>query len=139
MSEADKLSAWSEVEISPVRPGPGGAAVEAGALRAVRIPVGPFSVTAQEVLVEVVPAERLIYRVYRGGGLRNHLGRIELSALESGGTRLTWTVTLVPWLPGAGPLVLAILRPQFATGFETLEGLLQAEDHSDPSDLGASP
>lgn len=124
VSEASKLSAWSDVVIEAVSPGPSGAAVEAGAVRTVRIPVGPLSVTAWEVLTEVLPGERLVYRVFRGGGLRNHLGRIELEALPGGRTALSWRVWLVPWLPGAAPVVAAVLRPQFARGFEVLAGLV---------------
>jgi len=120
ISEAALLSAWGDVEITPISPGPSGLHVEAGARRRVAIPVGPSTVVAEEVLLEVSPPGRFVYRVVEGGGLRYHLGTITLAPTLDGGTELSWTVRLVPRMPGFGSLIVAALRPQFDRGFALL-------------------
>lgn len=124
ISEAALLSAWSDVEITPFSPGPSGLDIEAGARRRVLIPFGPTTVVADEVLVEVSPPHRFVYRVVEGGGLRYHRGTITLAPTPDGGTELSWSVRMVPRIPGLGPLITASLRPQFDRGFALLAGEL---------------
>ncbi|MFT5680916.1 MAG: hypothetical protein ACI8RZ_001822 [Myxococcota bacterium] len=122
VSEAARISAWAEVEIAPLSPGPGGGAVEAGATRTVRVTGVPGRM--EERLVEVVDGERLVYSVYKGGGIRWHEGRVELEAIPEG-CRLTWSVAMEPAVPGVGWVMRRMLSRQFERGLDVLAGLVE--------------
>ena len=63
VSEAERSRAWSAVEVTPLSPGRGGDAVEAGATRAVGL-AEPIPARMEERLVSVVPAASLVYILY---------------------------------------------------------------------------
>lgn len=125
VTQADKLSAWSEVTITPLTPGPTGHPDEAGATRHVDIQVARWTLPATERVLEATPPERFVYSVFEGGLVRGHTGTIELQATDTG-TRLSWRVELLPAIPGTGWWMRRTLEPQFEQGFQTLETLLNA-------------
>jgi hypothetical protein len=52
-------------------------------------------------LVDVAPAERLVYESLSGLPVREYLGEIELTAAV-GGTDVKWTASFFPKIPGTG-------------------------------------
>jgi hypothetical protein len=126
VTEADKLSAWSGVTITPRTPGPSGHPDEPGATRHVEIPVGRRTVPATERVLESTPPERFVYSVFEGGMVRGHTGTVVLEPTETG-TRLSWTVELLPAVPATGWLIRRTLEPQFEQGLDELGVLLQGD------------
>lgn len=50
-------------------------------------------IEVREEIVELVPNERVGYRLLSGLPLSNYLGETDLHPLPSGGTRITWQAT----------------------------------------------
>lgn len=127
ISDAEHLSAWSAVTVTPIEPGPAGLPDEAGAIREVRLPIGPLTLRLQERVLEASPPERFVYSVFRGGMVRSHKGTITLEPTDEG-TRLQWVVDMKPTIPGTGWIARRSLSAQFAEGFDTLAGLIDASE-----------
>lgn len=72
--------------------------------------VGPPVIGVEETILEVVPNERVRYRISRNGGpIRNYVGQM-LTTAKGQGTELTWVMDFeVPW-PLATPLRLVLPR-----------------------------
>ncbi len=71
--------------------------------------VGGGVAAFDETITELVPNERIEYRVTKGGPIKNHLGRMTFSKAENGGSRLDWVITFESKVPFAGPLIAAAL------------------------------
>lgn len=69
--------------------------------------VGPVGI--QEELTELVPGERIAYKIVRGAPVRSHRGTITF-ADAPGGTRVRYTMDSRPLLPAPAPLVTLGLR-----------------------------
>jgi uncharacterized protein YndB with AHSA1/START domain len=52
---------------------------------------------------------RFSYKVLSGAPIRDHLGTVQLSA-EDGGTKMTYSVRMMPTLPLGGALVVAVVK-----------------------------
>jgi hypothetical protein len=117
------MNRWSEAKITGVKPGPNGGFDEVGALRQVSVPAFGFSATLHEDVLESVRAERFVYRVTGGGGLRNHRGTI-VFAPSGQGTALEWSVEFDGAVPGLAPILGGILRPRLARSLDALVRLL---------------
>lgn len=115
VSEAASISEWASVEITPLTPGTDGDPDQAGATRQVRM----GAMVMEEMLLEVVEAERLVYSVYRGGALRWHEGTVALEPIASG-SRLSWTVAYRPTIPGTGWIIRRALSRQFESDLDAL-------------------
>lgn len=77
-----------------------------------RVGVGPLG--AQEEITELIPDERIQYRVVGGLPVRLHVGTIEL-ADHAEGTEVRYTMESVPRLPLPAALVSALLRQSIGT------------------------
>jgi uncharacterized protein YndB with AHSA1/START domain len=122
VTDPEKLSAWNAVEISSV------SAVEGdvsgvGAVREVRVPVGPFHTRNLETVLAVDAPWLFVYSVTRGGGLRYHRGEIRLVP-EGDSTRLSWDIWFSSKVPGMGLVTERILRPQFDQALVDLAEML---------------
>ncbi|MGW4535489.1 SRPBCC family protein [Nocardia sp. NPDC004340] len=73
---------------------------------------GRFGV--REQITELVPGERMVYRVLSGLPVRSHVGTVEFR-VDPAGTRVRYTMESVPALPIPGALVRALLRRSTAT------------------------
>lgn len=76
-----------------------------GALR--RLAVGPFGSTEEVVVFE--PPRHLAYESRRGMPAKHYRADVVLEE-EPSGTRIEWSGSLEPLVPGTGPLVVAYAR-----------------------------
>ncbi len=83
-----------------------------GSSRELRIgPLLPFVETTEEV----VPNEKIVYRITGGTTpLRHHVGIQLFSSTPSGGTHLDYRIRVASAIPGLGPIVRAGLQKQIA-------------------------
>jgi uncharacterized protein YndB with AHSA1/START domain len=126
LTEPDRMSEWSEARITAVAPGRSGRNDEVGALR--RAAVSAFGLVSvlEEEIVESAPPHRYVYRVVKGGGLRDHRGTQTLDPTPEGGTALLWVVSFRALVPGLAPVLGAILRPRLERSLSVLEERLAA-------------
>ena len=105
VAEAERWKEWSFLTrtflLRQGQPVPDGV----GALR--RLGVGPFGSVEEVVAFE--PPHHLGYEARKGMPARHYRADVVLDD-EDGGTRVTWSGSLVPLVPGTGPLVLAYAR-----------------------------
>lgn len=111
LTDPPQMNRWSEARIEALEPGPQGGFGEVGATRRVHAPA-PLGMTTvlDEVVVEAEAPHRLVYRVTKGGPIRNHRGEVIIEATDSG-SRLTWTVDFMGKVPGTGPIIKLVLNP----------------------------
>ncbi|HYI37137.1 MAG TPA: SRPBCC family protein [Thermoleophilaceae bacterium] len=64
-------------------------------------PLPPF----EETVHEYVPGERIVYRITKGGPLKDHVGVLEFSPTPSGGTHLEYNIRIASAIPGLAPIV----------------------------------
>lgn len=97
-------------EITPVRkaeleregdPAPNGV----GAIRALTVVPPPMR---EEVIAYERP-ERFSYKVLSGLPLRDHVGTVELKAVD-GGTEMAYAIKTTPTIPLAGPVIIMVLK-----------------------------
>lgn len=122
VTEPEKLSAWNAVEIRSVTAVDGDVS-GVGAVREVRVPVGPFKTRNLETVLAVEAPWLFVYSVTEGGGLRYHRGEIHLVP-EGDSTRLSWDIWFSSRVPGLGLVTERILRPQFDQALVDLASLL---------------
>lgn len=97
------LSARFEREGTPTRDG-------VGAIRVLGTPVGKI----REEVVEFVENKRLVYRMLSGAPVRDYVATVELTEV-GGGTKIEWTASFVPRLPGVQFAIKALIA-QLAKG-----------------------
>lgn len=121
ITDHEGMSAWMPLksvtlsqEGSPDRDG-------VGARRVMRA-VGP--VIVEEVVAWDPPAS-YEYTLLRGAPIRDHRGRVELSAAGDG-TEVVWSVRFRPRIPGTGWLLGAVLRRALQRSLDTLRDRLDA-------------
>ena len=68
-------------------------------------PLPPF----EETVHEFVPGERIVYRITKGGPLKDHVGVLEFSPTPSGGTHLEYNIRIASAVPGLAPIVASQL------------------------------
>jgi uncharacterized protein YndB with AHSA1/START domain len=73
-----------------------------GAIR--RLGSGPLS--SREEIVTYEPPTRLAYVLLNGQRRHGYRAQVDLTPLDGGGTRITWSGSFRPPLPGTGPLML---------------------------------
>lgn len=95
-----------------------------GSRRELKIgPLLPF----EETVVEVVPNERIVYRITGGvTPLRHHLGIMRFTPTPSGGTHLDYRIRVSSAIPGIAPVVRAGLDRALAQGLPAAERALAA-------------
>jgi hypothetical protein len=122
IAEPDLISRWSRAAVELVALGDGAHPGGVGAVRSVRLHGRP-ALVLEEVIEESAAPRRLVYRVFRGAPVTDHVGQIELEPTE-GGCRLVWTVTLAGALPGVETLALRLLRPALEASLAALAAQL---------------
>ncbi|WP_239345724.1 MULTISPECIES: SRPBCC family protein [unclassified Frankia] len=108
LADGEGWSRWAGPLVSRSRweregtPAPGGV----GAIRRLGRP--PLYV--REEIVEYVPGQRHAYRMRSALPVRDYLGTVDLSPLDSGGTQIVWQGSFVPLIPGTGAVVVVGVR-----------------------------
>ncbi|WP_327140731.1 SRPBCC family protein [Nocardia sp. NBC_01327] len=92
-SDRDSLNAYLPVKFSLVRPG---AESPSGVGAQYKIGLGGLGLT--EETTELVPGERIVYKVVKGAPVKRHVGTISLTDAP-GGTRVVYTMESEPSLP----------------------------------------
>lgn len=77
-----------------------------------RVGVGPIG--PKEQIIDLVPGERIQYRVVGGLPVRLHIGTIELADRDQG-TEVRYTMESVPRVPVPAALMRALLRQSVGT------------------------
>ncbi|GED97006.1 SRPBCC family protein [Gordonia crocea] len=70
--------------------------------------LGPAGI--KEQITELVPDERLVYRVVGGVPVRSHVGTVEFADAPGGGTRVTYTMDSDPKVPVPAGVLKAGLK-----------------------------
>ncbi len=73
-----------------------------------RLKVGPLP-PFEETVREFAAPERIVYRITKGGPLKDHIGVMEFSPTPSGGTHLEYNIRIASSVPGLAPIVTAAL------------------------------
>ncbi len=111
LADHDELGRLFRAPMRRVKDGEG-SANGPGSVR--RIGAGPLAV--EETVTEVVPNERIEYRITRGGGpVRKHRGELVFSDAGSGGSRVAWRIEFES-LPVVGRLVALGLKAVIGRG-----------------------
>ena len=115
ISDHEGMPRWTALERATlVRPGEG----DRNGLGAVRRLVGPGPAIVEEV-VAWDPPSAFEYRLDRGLPVRDYRASVRLS--EHGGkTRVTWSASFRPKLPGTGWLLSAAMKKAFAGALKGL-------------------
>ena len=75
----------------------------------------------EETVTEVVPNERIVYRITRGSPMRGHEGVMAFSALPNGGTHLDYRIKLGSAVPGLALIISRVLTGRIAGGLRKLD------------------
>lgn len=76
-----------------------------GAIRALTVAGPPM----REEVIAFERPERFSYKVLSGLPLRDHVGTVELKAVD-GGTEMAYAIKTTPTIPLAGPVILMVLK-----------------------------
>jgi uncharacterized protein YndB with AHSA1/START domain len=74
----------------------------------------------EETVTELVPDERIVYRITKGSPMRDHEGVMAFSA-SGDGTRLDYRIRLGSPVPGLAAVVAKALRGNIARGLRKLD------------------
>jgi uncharacterized protein YndB with AHSA1/START domain len=75
----------------------------------------------EETVTEVVPDERIVYRITKGSPMRGHEGVMAFSSGPNGGTHLDYRIRLGSPVPGLAAIVTRILTGRIAGGLRKLD------------------
>lgn len=107
LSEHEHLEPLLGAKIMRLTDGTDGERNGVGSSRRLKIgPLPPFV----ETVTEVVPGERIVYRITRGSPLRDHVGVMRFSPTAAGGTHLDYDINLDSQLPLVARIVRASLK-----------------------------
>jgi len=110
MAEHENLGPLFGAEITRVCDGD----TERNGVNSVRkLKVGPLP-PFEETVHECVPNERIVYRITKGGPLKDHVGVLEFSPTPSGGTHLEYNIRIASAVPGLAPIVSSQLTRDIA-------------------------
>lgn len=93
-AERESVSPYLPVTVKLVKPG-AGAREGVGAQH--HLGLGPVGVT--EEITELVPNERMTYKIVKGAPVKSHIGTITFADTPAGGTRVVYTMDSEPSLP----------------------------------------
>jgi uncharacterized protein YndB with AHSA1/START domain len=74
----------------------------------------------EETVTEVVPNERIVYRVTKGTPLRGHEGTMAFVRTSSGGTHLDYRIHFGSSVPGLAAIVAGVLTQRISAGLRKL-------------------
>ena len=80
-----------------------------------RLKVGPLP-PFEETVHEFVPGERIVYRITKGGPLKDHVGVLRFSPTADGGTHLEYDIRIASAIPGLAPIVASGLTRDIKKG-----------------------
>ena len=89
----------------------------AGSVR--RLKIGPLP-AFEETTTKAEPNSLIEYRISKGGVLRGHWGRQELSPTADGGTRLVYTIGFDSKIPGTSGMIAKTLTKAITSGLSRL-------------------
>jgi uncharacterized protein YndB with AHSA1/START domain len=75
----------------------------------------------EETVTEVVPNERIIYRITKGSPMRGHQGTMAFTPTSGGGTHLDYRIRLGSAVPGLAPLIARVLHGRIGAGLRKLD------------------
>ncbi len=75
----------------------------------------------EETVTEVVPDERIVYRITKGSPMRGHQGTMDFAPTSGGGTHLDYRIRLGSAVPGLAPLIAKVLHGRIAAGLRKLD------------------
>jgi uncharacterized protein YndB with AHSA1/START domain len=112
MAEHENLGPLFNAEITRVRDGD----TERNGVNSCRqLKVGPLP-PFEETVHEFVPGERIVYRITKGGPLKDHVGVLEFSPTAAGGTHLEYNIRIASVVPGLAPIVASGLTRDISNG-----------------------
>jgi len=112
LAEHENLGPLFNAKITRVRDGD----TERNGVNSVReLRVGPLP-PLQETVHEFVPGERIVYRITKGGPLKDHVGVLEFSPTPGGGTHLEYNIRIASAIPGVAPMVASGLKRDISSG-----------------------
>jgi uncharacterized protein YndB with AHSA1/START domain len=114
LSEQENLEPLFGAKVKRLTDGTDGTRNGVGASRELKIGPTPGFV---ETNVEVVPNELVVYRITKGGVLKNHEGTMRFSS-QGDGSRLDYTIVFDGKVPGLGPIVQRVLTRNIAAGLK---------------------
>lgn len=75
----------------------------------------------EETVTEVVPNERIVYRITKGTPMRGHQGTMAFSSTNGGGSHLDYRIRLGSAVPGLAPVIARVLQSRIAAGLRKLD------------------
>ena len=112
MCEHENLGHLFNAEITRVRDGDND---RNGVNSVRRLKVGPLP-PFEETVHECVPNERIVYRITKGGPLKDHVGVLEFTPTPGGGTHLEYNIRIASMVPGLAPIVASGLTRDISNG-----------------------
>jgi uncharacterized protein YndB with AHSA1/START domain len=89
-----------------------------GSVRKLQIgPLPPF----EETVTEFIAPRRIVYRITKGSPLRGHVGVMEFSPTDNGGTRFVYDIRIASAIPGLAPIVRAALTRSIEQSLDSVE------------------
>ena len=77
--------------------------------------IGPLP-PLEETVHEYVPGELIVYRITKGGPLKDHVGVMEFSPTPGGGTHLEYNIRIASAIPGVAAIVASGLTRDITKG-----------------------
>ncbi len=74
-----------------------------------------------ETVVEVVPNERIVYTITKGGPMRDHEGRMIFSTRPGGGSHLDYRIRFGSPVPGLAAIVKRAVTRSIAEGLKKVD------------------
>jgi uncharacterized protein YndB with AHSA1/START domain len=118
LGEHENLSALFPATITRVKDGDDGERNGVGSVR--RLKIGPLP-AFEETVTQVVPNERIVYRITKGSPLRGHEGVMTFSPRPGGGSHLDYEIRFGAAIPGLAPLIAASLGRSIRAGLAKLD------------------
>ena len=75
----------------------------------------------EETVTEMVPNERIVYRITKGSPMRDHEGAMAFAATGGGGTHLDYRIRFGSAVPGLAPLIARVLHGRISAGLRKLD------------------
>ena len=75
----------------------------------------------EETVTELVPNERIVYRITKGSPMRDHEGTMAFASTGNGGTLLDYRIRFGSTVPGLAPVVARALHGNIARGLRKLD------------------
>ncbi|WP_205696512.1 SRPBCC family protein [Conexibacter sp. SYSU D00693] len=118
LSEHENLETILPAKIKRLKDGDDGTRNGVGSARQLRIAVLP---PFEETTTEVVPNEKIAYKITKGSPLRGHRGVMTFSSTPSGGSRLDYMIEFGAVVPGLDKVVAKQLDKSIRAGLPEVD------------------